>query len=347
MAYAGTGRACGGAGGGRRVLRRPPAADFHALRIRTPGRDLNLVLEVAEHVGDNVVRCIAMSATRGLSRGVAVEDTGSPIRCRSARSVWAGSSTCWASPSMGGPLGRSASSRFTRPPPPSTSRCPPRKFYETGIKAIDLLAPFRAAARSGCSAARGGQDAADHGTDPQHHHGARRPRRVRRRGRAHPRGQRSVAGDEGIRRAAQHRAGVRADERAARRPAAGGALGADQAEYFRDDMRQDVLLFIDNIFRFVQAGRGGVGPAGAHALRRRLPAHAGHRDGHAAGAHHLHQARLDHLGAGGVRAGRRHHRSGAGHHVRASGRHDRARPQDRRDGHLSRRRAAGCPPRAS
>ena len=51
----------------------------HALRIQDDARGLSLVLEVAEHLGDDTVRCIAMSDTRGLSRGTEVEDSGSPI----------------------------------------------------------------------------------------------------------------------------------------------------------------------------------------------------------------------------------------------------------------------------
>ena len=81
-----------------------------------------------------------------------------------------------------------------------------------------------------------------------------------------------------------------------------------EAEYFRDYENKDVLLFIDNIFRFTQAGSEVSALLGPHAQRRRLSADARHGNGRPAGTHHLHQARLDHLGAGRVRAGRRHHR---------------------------------------
>ena len=87
---------------------------------------------------------------------------------------------------------------------------------------------------------------------------------------------------------------------------------------------QDVLLFIDNIFRFVQAGSEVSALLGRMPSRRRLPADARHRDGRAAGAHHLDQARLDHLGAGHLRAGRRPHRPGAGDDLRPPRRHHRA-----------------------
>jgi F0F1-type ATP synthase beta subunit len=97
------------------------------------------------------------------------------------------------------------------------------------------------------------------------------------------------------------------------------------AEYFRDVQKQDVLLFIDNIFRFTQAG-SEVSPARPHAVGRGLPAHPGRRDGPAAGAHHLDAWSLDHLDAGDLRARRRLHRPGAGHDVRPPRRHHRAEP---------------------
>ena len=75
------------------------------------------------------------------------------------------------------------------------------------------------------------------------------------------------------------------------------------AEYFRDVEGQDVLLFVDNIFRFTQAGRRGVGAARPHPLRRRLPAHPRHRHGWPPGAHHVHHEGLDHVRAGHLRAG--------------------------------------------
>lgn len=107
--------------------------------------------------------------------------------------------------------------------------------------------------------------------------------------------------------------------------------GLTVAEYFRDQEGQDVLLFIDNIFRFTQAGSEvcagagdvcggvwaplalcspqrallppGVSPAGPDPLSRGLPAHAGHRHGHHAGADHHHAQGLHHLGAGEGSAG--------------------------------------------
>ena len=113
-----------------------------------------------------------------------------------------------------------------------------------------------------------------------------------------------------------------------------GLAALTMAEYFRDVKNQDVLLFIDNIFRFVQAGLGGLDPARAHAFRGGLPADPGRRDGRAAGADHLDQGQVDHLAPGGLRAGGRLHRPGAVHDVHPPRRHDRALPPDRRARHL-------------
>jgi F-type H+-transporting ATPase subunit beta len=96
-----------------------------------------------------------------------------------------------------------------------------------------------------------------------------------------------------------------------------GLTGVTMAEYFRDEQGQDVLLFIDNIFRFTQAG------SEVSALLGRMPSAVGyqpdarHRDGPAAGAHHDDQEGLDHVGAGHLRARRRPDRPGAGDRVLA------------------------------
>ncbi len=84
-----------------------------------------------------------------------------------------------------------------------------------------------------------------------------------------------------------------------------GALTAlTVAEYFRDEEGSDTLLFIDNIFRFTQAGSEVSTLLGPYAFCRGIPAQPGQRNGRAAGAHHLDQERFRHLSAGGVRARR-------------------------------------------
>jgi len=82
-----------------------------------------------------------------------------------------------------------------------------------------------------------------------------------------------------------------------------GLTGLTVAEYFRDQEHLDVLLFIDNIFRFVQAG-SEVSALLAHAKRRGLSAELEHGNWRIAGTHHFHEVRLDYVGAGDLRARR-------------------------------------------
>ena len=113
------------------------------------------------------------------------------------------------------------------------------------------------------------------------------------------------------------------------------------AEYFRDEEHQDVLLFIDNIFRFTQAG------SEVSALLGRMPSAVGYQPNLASEMGDLQERitstkiRLDHVGAGDLRARRRLHRSRAGHYLRAPGRHYEPFAIDFGDGHLSRGRSAG------
>ena len=139
--------------------------------------------------------------------------------------------------------------------------------------------------------------------------------------------------------------------------------GLTVAEYFRDEEGADTLLFIDNIFRFTQAG------SEVSALLGRMPSAVGYQPnlatemGELAGAHHLHEKRFGHVGAGDLRPRRRFDRSRAGHNIRSPRRGygpfaridrnrnlprgrssglelTRARPANRRPGTL-RRRASG------
>jgi F0F1-type ATP synthase beta subunit len=113
------------------------------------------------------------------------------------------------------------------------------------------------------------------------------------------------------------------------------------AEYFRDAEGKDVLLFIDNIFRFTQAG------SEVSALLGRMPSAVGYqpdpadRDGRAAGAHHVDQEGIHHVGAGDLCAGRRLHGSGPGDDVRTPGCDDQSVATDRRARNLSGGRSVG------
>ena len=119
-----------------------------------------------------------------------------------------------------------------------------------------------------------------------------------------------------------------------------GLTGLTMAEYFRDEEGRDVLLFIDNIFRFTQAGSGGLRAARPDAVGGRLPAEPRDRDGRSPGADHVDQERLDHLAAGRVRPRGRLHRPGAGDDLRPPRLDDPPRADHRRAGHLPGGRSA-------
>ena len=106
-----------------------------------------------------------------------------------------------------------------------------------------------------------------------------------------------------------------------------GLTGLTVAEYFRDEEHLDVLLFIDNIFRFVQAGSEVSALLGRMPSAVGLPAEPEHRNRRASGAHHVHEERLDHFRAGDLRARGRLHRPSSGGDFRASGRHHQPEPR--------------------
>ena len=119
-----------------------------------------------------------------------------------------------------------------------------------------------------------------------------------------------------------------------------GLSGLTVAEYFRDAGRPGRAVLRRQHLPLHPGGLRGVGAAGPHPVGGGLSADAGDRHGRAAGADHLDQEGLDHLGAGDLRAGRRLDRPGAGHLVRPSRRDHRAVAPDRRARHLSGRRSA-------
>ena len=165
------------------------------------------------------------------------------------------------------------------------------------------------------------QDGDHPGAHPQPRPGARRPVGLLRRGRALARGQRPLAGDEGVGRHRQDDARLRPDERAARRAHARRAVRPDHGGVLPRAGSGRAALHRQHLP--LRAGRlGGLRAAGAHALAGRLPADARDRDGPAAGAHHLHARGLGHLDPGHLRPGRRPHRPGAGLGLRPPQRDD-------------------------
>jgi len=234
-----------------------------------------------------------------------------------------------------GPIKSTKTYPIHRPAPAFDQQSTKVEMFETGIKVVDLLEPYTRGGKTGLFGGAGVGKTVLIRTDQQHRQAARRDLGVRRGGGAYPRGQRPLPRDEGVGRHREDRADLRPDDRAAGSRLRVALTGVTAAEYFRDEEGQDVLLFIDNIFRFTQAGSEvsallGRMPSAVATSRRSAPRWARSR------ADHVHQERLDHVGAGDLRARRRHHRPRARDRVRASGRHHRALAPAHRARHLSR-----------
>lgn len=245
----------------------------NALQISGTGQNLNITLEVAEHLGNNCIRCIAMSSTRGLSRGVEVFDTGSPISIPVGEETLGRVLNLLGEPVDGdAPINSIRREPIHRPAPAFDQQVPAVEFYETGIKSIDLLAPFPRGGKVGLFGGAGvGKTllimelirniTTEHG------------------GRAvfAGVGERTREGNElwlemkdsGVLKNTVLVFGQMNEPPGARLRVALSAL--THAEYFRDTMHQDVLLFVDNIFRFVQAG------SEVSALLGRMPSAVGYQ----------------------------------------------------------------------
>jgi F-type H+-transporting ATPase subunit beta len=245
----------------------------NALRILDESRKLDITLEVEEHLGDGVVRCVAMSTTRGLSRGIDVEDTGSSISIPVGESSLGRVVNLLGEPLDGeGPIDSIRFDSIHKPAPPFDQLVPAVEFYETGIKSVDLLAPFPRGGKVGLFGGAGvGKTmlimelirniTTEHG------------------GRAvfTGVGERTREGNDlwqemkesGVLRDTVLVFGQMNEPPGARLRVA--LSGLTHAEYFRDTARQNVLLFIDNIFRFVQAG------SEVSALLGRMPSAVGYQ----------------------------------------------------------------------
>ncbi|AIH03535.1 F0F1 ATP synthase subunit beta [Thermodesulfobacterium commune] len=230
-----------------------------ALRVTNPAiddREWNLVLEVAQQLGDNVVRCIAMDTTDGLRRGQEVWATGEPIKVPVGKATLGRIMNVVGDPvDEAGPIISDKYYPIHRPAPALTEQDVTIKVLETGIKVFDLLIPFPRGGKMGTFGGAGvGKTvvmmemihniAMEHG-------GISVFCGV---------GERTREGNDlylemkhsGVIDKAALVYGQMNEPPGAR--ARVGLTGVTVAEYFRDEEGQDVLLFIDNIFRFTQAG---------------------------------------------------------------------------------------------
>jgi F-type H+-transporting ATPase subunit beta len=249
-------------------------AILNAIEITDEARKIDLTVEAALHIGDNVVRCVAMSTTDGLVRGMKALDTGSPI------SVPVGEQTLGRVINV---LGRPIDEKgplphpekrypIHRPAPSLMDQDTQTSILETGIKVVDLLAPYCKGGKIGLFGGAGvGKTviimelirniATEHG-------GFSVFAGV---------GERTREGNDlwlemnesGVVSKTALIYGQMNEPPGARLRV--GLTGVTVAEYFRDEANQDVLLFIDNIFRFTQAG------SEVSALLGRMPSAVGYQ----------------------------------------------------------------------
>ncbi|MDI6601550.1 MAG: F0F1 ATP synthase subunit beta [Thermoanaerobacteraceae bacterium] len=224
--------------------------------IRINGTEKNIVLEVINHIGDNTVRCIALSPTDGLKRGMEAEDTGGPIKVPVGKVVLGRMFNVFGEPiDSKGPLEETTYYSIHREPPVFQDQSPSKEIFETGIKVIDLLAPYVKGGKIGLFGGAGvGKTVLImeliHNIATQHG-GYSVFTGV---------GERSREGNElwnemnesGVIGKTALVFGQMNEPPGARMRVA--LTGLTMAEYFRDEEHQDILLFIDNIFRFIQAG---------------------------------------------------------------------------------------------
>jgi F-type H+-transporting ATPase subunit beta len=247
-----------------------------ALRVTNPAiddRDGNLVLEVAQHVGEGTVRTISMDTTDGLVRGMNVTNTGAPICMPVGTGVLGRILNVIGEPvDNAGPIEASDHWPIHRLPPKFTDLDVEVQAFETGIKVIDLLEPYPRGGKVGLFGGAGvGKTVVImeliHNIAKQHG-GVSVFGGV---------GERTREGndlwhemkDSGVLEKAALVYGQMNEPPGAR--ARVGLSALTVAEYFRDHEGQDVLLFIDNIFRFTQAG------SEVSALLGRIPSAVGYQ----------------------------------------------------------------------
>ena len=236
--------------------------------------DIDLVVEVMQHLGDSVTRCIAMSSTDGLTRGMEAEDTGAPI------SVPVGEGTLGRIFNVLGqtvdkdpaPVQAAEYWPIHRPAPEFEDQETSAQVLETGIKVVDLIAPYSRGGKIGLFGGAGvGKTvlimelihniATEHGGYSVFAGVGERTREGN-----------DLWGEmkeSGVIGKTALVYGQMNEPPGARMRV--GLTGLTMAEYFRDVQHQDVLLFIDNIFRFIQAG------SEVSALLGRMPSAVGYQ----------------------------------------------------------------------
>ena len=241
--------------------------------IEIPHGDRKVVAEVAQHVGDNVVRCVAMSSTDGLQRGVEAVDTGKPI------SVPVGEECLGRVFNLLGETiddGKKIEAKeqwpIHRPAPSYDEQQSATEILETGIKVIDLICPYAKGGKIGLFGGAGvGKTVLIQEliyNIATEHNGYSVFTGVGERTREGNDLYREMTESGVIKKTAMVYGQMNEPPGARMRV---GLSGLTMAEYFRDVKHQDVLLFIDNIFRFTQAG------SEVSALLGRMPSAVGYQ----------------------------------------------------------------------
>ena len=123
---------------------------LNAIKIEDPSRGIQVTVEAALHIGDNIVRCVAMSSTDGLVRGMPAVDTGAPITVPVGEACLGRIFNLVGAPIDGmGPVSAEKHYPIHRSPPPFEDQETVPKQFETGIKVVDLLAPYQKGGKVG------------------------------------------------------------------------------------------------------------------------------------------------------------------------------------------------------
>ena len=275
-------------------------AILNALTLKNGDQDL--VLEVAQHLGENTVRAIAMDGTEGLVRGTEVNDTGAPISVPVGRGTLGRIINVVGEPiDDRGPIECKEKKPIHAEPPSFVEQSTAAEILETGIKVVDLLAPYARGGKIGLFGGAGvgktvfiqelinniakahGGFSVFTGVGERTREGNDLYREMKETGVINLEGDSKVALVFGQ---MNEPPGARARV---------ALTGLTIAEYFRDEEGQDVLLFIDNIFRFTQAG------SEVSALLGRIPSAVGYQPtlatdmGLFARTYYHHQERFRHL----------------------------------------------------
>ncbi len=246
---------------------------YNAIIIEDKKSEIHLTVEAALHVGDNIVRCIAMDSTDGLVRGMDAIDTGAPISVPVGEECLGRIFNLTGDPIDGkGPVKADMRMPIHRAAPTFDEQETEKQIFETGIKVVDLLAPYQRGGKVGLFGGAGvGKTvliqelirniATEHG-------GFSVFAGV---------GERTREGNDLYREMTESGViektvmvfGQMNEPPGARLRV--GLTGVTMAEYFRDERGQDVLFFVDNIFRFTQAG------SEVSALLGRMPSAVGYQ----------------------------------------------------------------------